>query len=120
MTGGQRFVVAASAGAGFLLAGVFSFLSWDRANQVAGIVSALVGVAALGVAIWAALETSTGSGDARVRVSRTGNATARGGGSANTGVIIPTSGAAGGVMQVDSTGDAESDGGQANTGLTSQ
>lgn len=34
-----------------VLAGVLSFLSWDRADQVAGVVSAVVGVAALGVSV---------------------------------------------------------------------
>ncbi|MFG2765937.1 hypothetical protein [Streptomyces rubiginosohelvolus] len=35
-----------------VLAGVLSFLSWDRAGQVAGVVSAVVGVAALGVGVY--------------------------------------------------------------------
>ncbi len=32
--------------------GVLSFLSWDRAGQVAGVVSAVVDVAALGVGVY--------------------------------------------------------------------
>ncbi|AUG79753.1 hypothetical protein CFP65_5040 [Kitasatospora sp. MMS16-BH015] len=94
-----------------VLAGALSFLSWDKANQVAGVVSALVSVAALGVAVWA-LVASPGGGSS-VRVSGTGRATATGGGSANSGVL----GAVSGTVEVDRTGDAQADGGRANTGF---
>ncbi len=48
MSGLQRVAACATGVAVAVLAGVFCFLSWDRANQVAGIVSALVSVLALG------------------------------------------------------------------------
>lgn len=115
MTGQQRLVVVASSVVVAALAGVFFFLSWERANQVAGIVSALVGIGSLGAALWAGLAAAPGR---RMRVSRTGNATARGGGSANTGVITPSSRAAADTIRVDRTGDAEAEGGQANSGLS--
>ncbi|WHM35817.1 hypothetical protein [Streptomyces sp. BPTC-684] len=94
-------------------AGVFSVLSWDRADQVAGVVSALVGIAGLGAAAWAAL---AGAGGRTVGVSGTGAATARGGGSANTGLIgVPGSGS----TEIGQTGDAHAEGGgsRANTGF---
>ncbi|PZT70522.1 hypothetical protein DN402_16895 [Streptomyces sp. SW4] len=97
------------------LAGVFCFLSWERANQVAGIVSALVSIGSLGAALWAALATLPGT---RVYVSRTGSATARDGGSANTGVITPSTSSAADTIRVDRTGDAESEGGEANSGVS--
>lgn len=115
MTGQQRFVIVIFSIAVATLAGVFCFLSWDRANQVAGIVSALVSIGSLGAALWAALTTAPG---AHVHVSRTGTATARHGGSANTGVIMPSSSTAVGTIRVDRTGDAESEGGQANSGVS--
>lgn len=88
----------------------FSQAKWDDANKVAAVLSALGAVAAIGVAIWAALRTSS-SGS--VRVSRTGKATASGG-AANTGFRGESSG---GQIRVERTGDAESDGGDANTGV---
>ncbi|MFJ9979910.1 hypothetical protein [Streptomyces cyaneofuscatus] len=115
MTGQQRFVVVIFSVVVAALAGVFCFLSWERANQVAGIVSALVSIGSLGAALWASLATVSGT---RVYVSRTGSATARAGGSANSGAITPSSGAAADTIRVDRTGDAESEGGQANSGFS--
>ncbi|PWJ02158.1 hypothetical protein DKG34_40280 [Streptomyces sp. NWU49] len=96
------------------LAGVLSFLSWDRANQVAGVVSALIGVAALGISMYTLLAPSQA---ASVQVSRTGKAVARGGGEASTGVVLPSGGSVRGSVSVSDTGDAEADGGSANTGF---
>nr|WP_052478710.1 hypothetical protein [Kibdelosporangium sp. MJ126-NF4]CEL20161.1 hypothetical protein [Kibdelosporangium sp. MJ126-NF4]CTQ97386.1 hypothetical protein [Kibdelosporangium sp. MJ126-NF4] len=94
------------------LGGWFVLAQWDVANRAATVSSALGAVAAVGVAIWAALRTNTGN---TVRASRTGNATARRNGSANTGVRL---GEASGRVRADRTGDATaSDGGSATTGI---
>jgi hypothetical protein len=87
----------------------FAVVRWEDANKVATAASALGAVAAVGVAVWAAMRSPRPEG--RVRVRGTGSAVARGGGSANTGVI------GGGTAQVRNTGDAEADGGDANTGV---
>ncbi|MGW4227737.1 hypothetical protein ACWEF9_00360 [Streptomyces sp. NPDC004980] len=113
MSGGRRAVLVSTGLAIAVLAGVLSFLSWDRADQVAGVVSALVGVAALGVSVYAVLAPSRGTS---VQVSGTGKAVARGGGDANTGFVAPSGGATGSAS-VSTTGDAEADGGDANTGF---
>lgn len=97
-----------------VLAGVLSFLSWDRADQVAGVVSAVVGVAALGVGVYGALGPARGPD---VQVSATGRAVSRGAGEANTGFVAPASTTAPGSVSVGDTGDAEADGGNANTGF---
>jgi hypothetical protein len=52
MSGSQRLVADVTGLMVAVLAGFFCFLSWDRANQVAGIVSALVSVVALGTGSW--------------------------------------------------------------------
>ncbi|MFF5313087.1 hypothetical protein [Streptomyces massasporeus] len=97
-----------------VFAGVLSLLSWDRANQVAGIVSAVVGVAALGVGVCALLAPT---GSTSVQVSRTGRATATSGGDANTGAVASSSA---GAVSVGETGEARADGGSANTGYRRQ
>ncbi|WP_234440513.1 hypothetical protein [Streptomyces rimosus] len=97
-----------------VFAGVLSLLSWDRANQVAGVVSAVVGMAALGVGVCALLASS---GSTSVQVSRTGRATATGGGDANTGAVASSSA---GSVSVEETGDARADDGSANTGYRRQ
>ncbi|MCZ9350965.1 hypothetical protein NGM36_14325 [Streptomyces mutabilis] len=97
-----------------VFAGALSLLSWDRANQVAGVVSAVVGVAALGVGVCALLAPS---GSTSVQVSSTGRATAAGGGDANTGAVASPSD---GVVSVGEAGDARADGGSANTGYRGQ
>jgi hypothetical protein len=80
------------------LGGWFAVARWDDANRIAAFASALGAVAAVGVAIWAALRT-TSSGSIVVR--RTGRAESYGG---------P------GSVRVEDTGTAASDGGDANTG----
>ncbi|MFF6911853.1 hypothetical protein [Streptomyces sp. NPDC012466] len=97
-----------------VFAGVLSLLSWDRANQVAGMVSAVVGVAALGVGVCALLAPT---GSTSVQVSRTGRATATSGGDANTGAVASSSA---GAVSVGETGEARADGGSANTGYRRQ
>ncbi|POX51654.1 hypothetical protein C3489_19475 [Streptomyces sp. Ru71] len=115
MSGGGRAVLAATGLVIAVFAGALSFLSWERANQVAGVASALFGVAALGLSVHTLLAPARGA--AAVRVSGTGKATANGGGDANTGFVSATPGAAPGEVSVDGTGDAQADGGSANTGF---
>ncbi|WP_405542416.1 hypothetical protein OG478_12080 [Streptomyces phaeochromogenes] len=112
MSGRQRLVAGLTGLAVAVLAGVFCLLSWDRANQVAGIVSAVVGVVALGTGVLALMSGRDGS----VRVANTGRATAVGAGShANTGLTVH--GSVQGSMEVDGTAEARAeDGGRANTG----
>ncbi|BCK66895.1 hypothetical protein Srufu_008480 [Streptomyces libani subsp. rufus] len=77
-------------------------------------VSAVVGVAALGVGVCALLAPS---GSVSVQVSRTGSATATGCGDANTGAVASPSD---GVVSVGETGEVRADGGSANTGYQGQ
>lgn len=84
MRGDRRAVLVRTVLALAVFAGALSLLSWDRANQVAGVVAAVIGVAALGVGVCALLAPSGGTS---VRVSRTGRATATAGGDANTGAV---------------------------------
>ncbi|MFE6982716.1 hypothetical protein [Streptomyces griseus] len=114
MNRGRRAVLMWTGLAVAVLAGVLSFLSWDRADQVAGVISAVVGVAALGVGVYGALGPARGPD---VQVSGTGRAVSRGGGEANTGFVAPASHTAPGSVSVSDTGDAEADGGSANTGF---
>ncbi|ESU48607.1 hypothetical protein K7395_21380 [Streptomyces filamentosus] len=114
MNRGRRAVLMWTGLAVAVLAGVLSFLSWDRADQVAGVVSAVVGVAALGVGVYGALGPPRGPD---VQVSGTGRAVSRGGGEANTGFVSPAPTTAPGSVSVSDTGDAEADGGGANTGF---
>lgn len=96
------------------LAVLFVVLRWEEADKLATSVSALAGVIAVGVAVWAAWPTVSTRGG--VRVSRTGKATAGTRGKANTGY----SGAGGSVpegIRVERTGDAK--GGDANSGVES-
>ncbi|MFI9811558.1 hypothetical protein [Saccharothrix variisporea] len=90
--------------------GWFAVARWEQANRVATVMSAVAAVAAVGVAVWAALRSVPGQAD--VRVSRTGDAIARGG-SANTGFRGTAGGSA--RVRVDRTGSASAEG-SANTG----
>ncbi|MFF4605206.1 hypothetical protein ACFY12_21040 [Streptomyces sp. NPDC001339] len=112
MSGRQRLVAGLTGLAVAVLAGVFCLLSWDRANQVAGIISALVSVVALGTGVLALMSGHAGS----VRITNTGPATAIGAGShANTG--LTAQGSVHGGMEVDGTAEARAeDGGRANSG----
>ncbi|MER6513311.1 hypothetical protein ABT158_41325 [Nonomuraea sp. NPDC001636] len=110
----QRWVLAGTAVVVAVLAVVFAVLGWDWADKAASVVSALAGVAALGVAVWAAWPVASGGGS--VRVSHTGRATTSGAGRANTGFSGRAS-AVPGRVRVKRTGQASSDDGDANTGV---
>ncbi|MGP4101096.1 hypothetical protein [Nonomuraea sp. KM90] len=97
--------------AGFAI--LLVLLTWEDANKIATAVSATAGLAAVGVAVWAALPSSA----KRVRVSGTGKATARAGGVAVSGLTGPLT-ASGGVLEVNRTGDAEASGGKATSGVS--
>lgn len=98
-----------------ILAVVFAVLSWDRANRLATVTAALAGVAAVGIAVWAALRTSAG---AEVRVTRTGPATATGAGST---AVSGVTGDPDGPTSVDRTGAARAaDGGDATSGVRAE
>ncbi|MFJ3770720.1 hypothetical protein ACIPX0_03385 [Streptomyces sp. NPDC090075] len=120
MAGMQRVVVMVSGLALGVLAGVICFLSWDRANQVAGTVSAFVGIASLGVALWATVSATPPASGISVVVSDTGKASARDGGSANTGAVIPSSLDGPTRLEVRDTAEADAEGGQSNTGIAPQ
>ncbi|MFI6740924.1 hypothetical protein ACIBI9_49080 [Nonomuraea sp. NPDC050451] len=120
---GRRVAVLVTAVVVVVVAVVLAVLRWDDANKLSTALSALAGLAAVGVGVWAALPGS--SGRRRVRASRTGKATAGRGGQANTGVIVvkgaKTAEAGEGAVddvRADKTGDADaSGGGDANTGV---
>ncbi len=114
MNSGQRTVVVSTGLALAVLAGLLTLLSWDRANQVAGLISALVSVAGLGASVWGLLSSSHGPS---IQVSSTGKATASGNGKANTGFISPQGDRISGSIVVNSTGDAESENSDSNTGF---
>jgi hypothetical protein len=105
-------VIVVTAAVVVVVAVVLAVLRWDEANKLASALSALAGLAAVGVGVWAALP---GSALGRIRASRTGKAVARRGGSANTGVS--GKGDAAGDVRADHTGDADASGGDANTGV---
>lgn len=84
MRGNRRAVMVTTVLVLAVFAGVLSLLSWDRANQVAGTVSAVVGVAALGVGVCGLLAPA---GSTTVQVSRTGRATATDSGDADMGAV---------------------------------
>lgn len=110
-----RVALVASGVVVAVLAVLFLVLEWDDANKIATSVSALAGVAAVGVAVWAAWPV-VAEGRSGVRVSRTGKATAGPGGRANTG--LSAGGSVPDGVRVDRTGDAE--GGDANSGVESR
>ncbi|MEV6242482.1 hypothetical protein [Lentzea sp. NPDC051838] len=102
------------------LAGWFALAKWDQANKVATVASALGAVAAVGVAIWVALRSSPSQAEranSRIRVARTGDATAVGAGSsAITGVRANASDTT--SLRVRDTGNAQADdGGNAVSGV---
>lgn len=114
MSTAQRVVLVVTGLTVAVLAGLFSFMSWEQADQLSGVISGLVGVAGLGGLIWGVMAPN---GRVGIRASRTGRATSVGGGSVNTGVSAPSSATSAGV-EVDRTGDARADGGgNANSGI---
>lgn len=99
------------------LAGWFLIAKWDQGDRVATALSALTGVAAVGVAIWAGLRSQGTEASGSVRVSRSGDAVAGRDGSANSGVRARLDKSSG-RMRVDRSGDAQaSAGGETNTGV---
>jgi hypothetical protein len=109
----QRLVVLITCLAVAVLGVIFAVSQWEQASRIATVVSALTAVAALGVAVW------TGLGPAQAKAVRavdTGNARTRRGRAAVTGV----SGSAAkvrGTVEAKNTGDAESDDGDAVSGI---
>ncbi|MEV6159474.1 hypothetical protein AB0L53_54995 [Nonomuraea sp. NPDC052129] len=114
----RRTVIVVTAAVVVVVAVVLAVLRWDDANKLASALSALAGLAAVGVGVWAALP---GSAQGRIRASRTGKAVAGRGGWANTGVSIKGApsikSTAAGDVRADHTGDADASGGDANTGV---
>jgi hypothetical protein len=99
------------------LCAVFALVGWNDANALAAVASAVTGVAAVGATVWAAMrEPSKEAPTTRVRAARTGEATARAAGTANTGIRGP---AFDGLDVVaEDTGIAVATGeGEANTGV---
>lgn len=88
-------------------------VTWDEANKIAVVTSALAAVAAVGVAVWAALRGARSTSS--IDVSRTGDAVSTGGGRANTGFRGKARRTS--SVRVRDTGRAEADGGDANTGV---
>lgn len=95
-----------------VLATSFVVLRWDSADRIATAVSALAGLAGVGVALWAALPGARSG----VRARQTGATRARGSGYANSGIDAPSGDAT--PIEVSRTGDATAgDGGQAISGI---
>lgn len=108
---GRRLILISTCGLVATLAVVLVVMRWDTADKIATGVSALAGVAAVGIAVWAAWPAASGA--RQVRVSRTGRAGAGAAGKANTG--YSGKGPVSHDIRVDQTGDAE--GGDANSGV---
>lgn len=113
----RRLAIVVTLLAVAVLAGLFILLRWEQANKLATVMSALAGVTAVGVAVWAAL-TGTGTREgARVNISGTGRAVAGPRGRAVTGLSSPTE-ALPGDTKVHRTGEADaSSGGDAVSGI---
>ncbi|MEV6304834.1 hypothetical protein AB0M02_35855 [Actinoplanes sp. NPDC051861] len=111
----STMIVVATLGTVAVLALVLWLLDDKRAGQIGGAVSALAGVAAVGVAIWAALRQSSG----RIRVAGTGEAMAGSSGAAVSGLSVQSEqSAALPDVNVEETGRAEATGGgQATSGV---
>lgn len=58
----ERLVLGGTGFAVGILAGLVSFLSWDRSHQIAGVVSGLISVAALGLSVWVAVAGPANTG----------------------------------------------------------
>ncbi|MEU8157089.1 hypothetical protein AB0B94_25800 [Micromonospora sp. NPDC048986] len=106
----RRIVLALTCLAVAGLGAAFLLLRGDKASQVATVVSALVAVAALGVAVWAALPRRRSRG---LRVADTGDARAGAGGTAVSGLTAPgaAAGSDPGTVEVERTGPADATGG---------
>jgi hypothetical protein len=95
-----------------VLATAFVVLGWGSADRIATGVSALAGLAGVGVALWAALPGARPG----LRVRGTGAARVRGTGYATSGIDAPADDTT--PMDVSGTGDVTAgDGGQAISGI---
>lgn len=95
------------------LGGWFAVAKWDDASKVATLSAALAGVAAVGVAVWAALPVGKGA----IRVTGTGDAVASTGGVANSGLRSSGDNVRG-AIDIAQTGKADASGsGTATTGI---
>jgi hypothetical protein len=112
---GRRVVLVSTCATVAVLAVLFLVLARDTANVLANVISALAGVAAIGVGVWAVFHQQSGS--AAVRVSRTGPATSGRSGTAVSGFRGPSGGLpAGGVVIEDTASADASEGGDAVSG----
>lgn len=94
---------------------VFVWVGWGNANMLAAVISAVAGVAAVGATVWAAAgQPGVDGSRVRLRVVRTGAATATAGGFANAGIM--GRGVDGLEAVAEDTGDARGSG-DANTGI---
>ncbi len=84
------------------LAATLAVVQWELADRIASAASAIAGVAAVGVAVWAALPAASVS----IRVLHTGKAAAGLGGSATSGLSGPRVGLPA-TIHVEGTGDGE-------------
>ncbi|MGC3862330.1 hypothetical protein ACPSM1_19330 [Micromonospora chersina] len=91
----------------------FSVARWDDTSKIASVLSALAGVAAVGVAVWAALRGTATS--AEVTVKDSGNASSDSG-DTNTGMRGKAA-PAGLSVKIKNSGDADSRNGSSNTGV---
>ncbi|WFE93565.1 hypothetical protein [Micromonospora sp. WMMD987] len=96
------------------LAATFAIVGWDETGRMASAVSALAAVAAVGVAVWAALDARRD--DSAIEVSGTGDAEARDGGRANTGLSGDPGTRRPIKIRKTGTAKATGEGGDANTG----
>ena len=91
----------------------FAVAKWDDVNRVAVVLSAVAGVAAVGVALWAAVRGF--SQDRKISISSTGQANSDDG-DANSGMrgksALPDT-----PIEIRDTGPAKSRKGNSNTGL---
>lgn len=90
---------------------VWLLVDLGTADGLASVVGACSGVAGLAYGILGGQQN-----DPIVRAASTGTATSRNQGQANTGITGPAT-RVGGQMQAEHTGDADADGGTANTGI---
>ncbi|MFF1918188.1 hypothetical protein ACFVYE_43065 [Streptomyces sp. NPDC058239] len=90
---------------------VWLLVDLGTADGLASVVGACAGVAGLAYAMLGGQQN-----DPVVHAANTGTATARNQGQANTGITGPAT-RLDGQMQAEHTGDADADGGTANTGI---
>ncbi|MEU3019181.1 hypothetical protein ABZ635_17520 [Nocardiopsis sp. NPDC007018] len=84
-----RWVVVVTCAVVAVLCAALVLLQWEQANRLATSASALAGLAAVGVAVWAALRPGQARTTGGVTVRDSGTARADGGGRATSGVRLP-------------------------------